>query len=319
MSTPVLWIENLTKVYRTRNQEVVANDDINLTVNSGEIFGILGSNGAGKSTLIRQIMGTIPRTSGEIKINGKETKNQDRNLKNSLGYMTQGSLRALYHLKIEEAIYYTCRLKGQSRKQAKANAKLLLEELDLIEHRKKLLSQLSGGLLQMVNFAISVASAPEILILDEPTRGLDPGRRKKIWEYIHRINQHWGTTIILVTHNVLEAEMLLERLAILNSGKIITTGRPGELKQEVDNRLRIEIYLKPEYKCDEAMSSALETVGEFIQLDERHFVVLLMRDNFIDKLKEIHSIASFDIIDDFRIGMTSLEDVYIKKVGEKIV
>lgn len=319
MKVPILKVENLIKVYKKGTQKVVANDSITLEVFPGEIFGILGSNGAGKSTLIRQVIGSISKTSGKIFLNGKEMHAKDLELKNSIGYMTQGNLQMLFHLKVDEAIYYTSLLKGHSRKQARKNVEILLRELDLVEHRNKLLRHLSGGLMQMVNFAISIVSAPEILILDEPTRGLDPKRRQKIWEYIYKINKYWGTTIILVTHNVLEAEMILQRLAIFNSGKIISSGTPGELKQGVDNRLRIEIYLKPDQICTEDMMSELCGVGEFIRLGERHFIVLTQREEYISRLEQINQIVPFHLIDDFRIGLTSLEDVYIKLAGEKIV
>lgn len=318
MAIPILKTKKLKKVYETRSRKILANNEISLEVYPGEIFGILGSNGAGKSTFIRQVVGSITKTSGEIYINGREMTPVDKELKSSIGYMTQGSLRALYHLKVSEAVYYTCRLHGQSWKKAKKNTKTLLELLDLEEHSGQLLKNLSGGLLQMVNFAISIVSAPEVLILDEPTSGLDPKRRKVIWEYIHKINKFWGTTIILVTHNVMEAEMLMERIAIFNNGTIISCGTPGELKQGVDQRLRVEIYLKPGFNCTDQMRRNLEQVGEFIRLNERHFIILIRSDQFINTLEKITNLVSLENIDDFRIGMTTLEDVYIKMAGEKI-
>ena len=319
MNIPVLKVENLVKIYKKGSQKVKANDGISVEVYPGEIFGVLGSNGAGKSTFIRQVIGSIAKTSGKIFLNGREMHAKDLDLKNSIGYMTQGNLQMLYHLKVEEAILYTALLKGHSRKDGKRIVEMLLLELDLVQHRQKLLRHLSGGLMQMVNFAISIVSAPKILILDEPTRGLDPKRRQNIWEYIYKINKYWGTTIILVTHNVLEAEMILQRLVIFNSGKIISMGTPGELKQGVDNRLRIEIYLKPDQQCTDAMRERLNKVGEFIRLGERHFIVLTEREDYINSLQKINEVVPFTMIDDFRIGLTSLEDVYIKLAGEKIV
>jgi len=306
--------KGLTKVYQGK---VLANDNISLDIYQGEIFGLLGPNGAGKTTFVRQILGLLLPTSGSIKVQGIDVVREPEKIKTLINYMGQNPY-ALWHLTVEEAIFYTAYLRGTSKESARARTQSLLNRLGLKEYQKKLLGELSGGILKLCNFAMAMVAESSILVLDEPTAGLDPINKKVVWEMIFNLNKEKRVTIILVTHDVLEAEKVLERVGFINHSKIIALGTPGELKREVDDRLRIELVLKPDYYLSEAIRESLEKYGDLVEVHKNHLIIFPPKKEVLKSVEGINNFLGFGVIDDLRLTTTSLEDVYIKLGGEKI-
>ena len=201
-------------------------DDVSLNVDRGEIFGILGPNGAGKSTLVRMLCGLLDPTRGRATVAGFDVARQPDQVKRAIGYMTQRF--SLYEdLTIEENVrFYAGLYQVPSRTRAERIA-AIVTELGLHERRRQLAGQLSGGWKQRIALACATVHAPKIVVLDEPTAGVDPVSRREFWEEIHRLSDR-GTTLIVTTHYMEEAERC-HRLAFIFSGRLLTVGTPRDV------------------------------------------------------------------------------------------
>jgi ABC-2 type transport system ATP-binding protein len=303
-------IDNLTKVYKKFAKK--ANDGISLEIFEGEIFGLLGPNGAGKSTLVNQIAGLVRPTSGSIALFGMDAVKRPQIIPHYVALQPQQSV-ALADLYPEEALLFTAHLRGASAAQARAQVHTLTEELDLGSFSKKRLRFLSGGQRQLVNLAVAMINDRPIQIFDEPTNNLDPSVRRLIWDKLLQLQKR-GITIILVTHNVLEAERVVERVAIVNEGRLLAIGTPGELKVGVDQRVRLELLLKGECSSSGAF---LQTLGEAHSLTQQHWILLCQRADLQQTLDQIIAQVGLESLDDFRILTPSLEDVYLQLGGGK--
>ena len=311
MKNVVIKVTDLTKIY---NNKVLANDKINLEIYEGEIFGLLGPNGAGKTTFVKQLLGLLLPTKGDIKINNIDVVKYPEKLKPIINYLGQNPY-ALWHLTVEEAIFYTGILKKVKDDEAKKRTEDLIKDLRLQNFRKLYLGQLSGGILRIVNFAQAIVSDCKILILDEPTAGLDPINKKMIWDKIFELHNKNNITTILVTHDVLEAEKVLQRVGFIKNSKIIALGTVGELKKDVDDRFRIELKINP--SCELNLQK-LNSFGEIIEIHKNHFYILPPKSDAFRNLENIIKEFGYSLIDDIRLTTPSLEDVYIKLAGEKI-
>ncbi len=299
----------LSKTYKKNN--VKANINLHLQVQQGEIFGLLGPNGAGKTTFVKQVVGLLKPSSGNLKVMGENVIKDPDAVRSSLNYMSQ-NIFAVWHLKIREVIEYSGRLRGLSAGEAKKQTQNLLEELGIAEHSEKAIFHLSGGLRQLAGFGAAFIGKPRLLVLDEPTSSLDVARRRKLWDKVRELNQKAGVTVLLVTHSVIEAEHLLDRLAIIQDGRLKAIGSPGELKQRVDNRLRLEI-IPHNGGLPPGLTRDLGQVGEVFETNNR--VVVLASRGTLQKAVGLVEQYGLDCIDDFRIGTASLEDVYLKLGG----
>jgi ABC-2 type transport system ATP-binding protein len=213
-------------------------DDISLEVNNGEIFGMLGPSGAGKTTLVKMIAGIDEPTSGTIHV--LDSKMPSLQVMKKIGFMAQsdalyGELTALENLQFFAAIYG---LKGKKQKQ---RIEEVMELVNLTEHIKKTVNNYSGGMKRRFSLAASLLHEPEVLILDEPTVGIDPVLRQSIWEELERIRQK-GTTIVVTTHVMDEAEKC-QRLAMIRDGRLIAVGSPEELKKKTNSQTIEEAFL----------------------------------------------------------------------------
>jgi len=211
-----LEIKQLRKTYANG---VEALKGIDLTVQSGDFFALLGANGAGKSTTIGLITTLLTKTSGTIRINGYDLDKQPENAKSCLGLVPQeinlGIFETCLQILFNQAGYY-----GLSRKQALPNIEFLLHQLGLWEKRNTIVRQLSGGMKRRLMIARALVHKPRVLILDEPTAGVDIEIRRDMWNFLTRTNQE-GTTIILTTHYLEEAEQLCKNIAIIDKGNIV--------------------------------------------------------------------------------------------------
>jgi ABC-2 type transport system ATP-binding protein len=308
-------IEQLTKRYGRNKAARPANDDISLNIRQAEIFGLLGSNGAGKSTLIRQMVNLLAPTAGTVWLYGVDIARKPDIVTQSVAYMPQKP-QALLDLTCEEAIYFTGHLRGLPRNIAKQETARIIDEWQIGDFRKRVVRHLSGGQNRLISLAVSLIGARPVLILDEPTNELDPSYRKLVWEKLRRLNEQEGTTIILVTHNVQEAEKVLDRVAIMNEGKIAAVGRVSELKAQIDQSVRLELFLKPENAAD--TGQILYNLKNSQEVKPLQWSVLVPRHNAEDAIHAILSSVQISNLEDFRVHTATLEDVYMALTGRVI-
>jgi ABC-type multidrug transport system ATPase subunit len=316
-----LEVQNVSKKYKKSGGEVFfANKDLSLQIRRGEIFGLLGPNGAGKTTLILQILGLLTTDAGRIFVEGLDVATHAQTIKTFSGYMPQARV-AMRNLEVYRALTITGQLRGQSKKSAVRQSEELIELLDLGMYRNQYLDRLSGGLLRMVALGMALMGSPRILILDEPTNDLDPVRRRLIWDTVLHINRANGVTCLLVTHNVLEAERVIERVVVMERGSLIAMGTPGELKRQLGEDLRLEVIVKSDQleanQCV-AITACLQTFGRLVTLKTGQYIVFVSRDEIGDAINRLVSTYG-DLLDDFRVVPPSLEDVYIHLTGQKLL
>lgn len=304
-------VERLTKVYKGSTKK--ANDEISFSIQEGEVFGLLGPNGAGKSTLINQIAGLTHPTSGSIHLYGMDVTKRPQLIPEYVALQTQ-QMFALRDLYPEEALYYTAQLRGCTSHEARKQTNALVEELALGEFRKKLIRNLSGGQRRLVHLSLTFVGDRPIQIFDEPTNDLDPAVRIQIWAKLFNLNRQ-GKTIIVVTHNVLEAERIIQRVSIINHGRILALGTIGELKARVNQQVKIEVILRPEYASVVKYRELFTFIGEVHNLTPLHLVILCHRKFTPHALDLIVSLIGLDKLDDLRIQTPSLEDVYLEFGG----
>ena len=202
-------------------------DHVDLTIENGEFFGLLGTNGAGKTTMIRILSTLMLPTSGAVYADGRELTRSNVAMKKKITVMTQEySLRN--DMSIEEILEYQGRLYRVPKQERKERAAELMQLTGLYDHRKKLVRHLSGGMKRKVMLCRALLPKPEIILLDEPTVGLDPIFRHQMWELLRQLNED-GVGFLLTTHYLEEAQQLCKRVTFLNQGKVVATGVPSEI------------------------------------------------------------------------------------------
>lgn len=228
-------VMNLTKYYG----ELLAVDHINFEVYKGEVFGFLGPNGAGKTTTIRMLTGILTPNSGDVSVNGLDITRDPIKVKTKLGVIPEmGNIYV--DLTAKENIILAGKYYGVPRKELREKADSLLDQFGFFERRNALVKTFSKGMKQRVNIASALVHNPEILFLDEPTLGLDVQSQRLIRDIIKEMNQR-GTTVFLTTHNIEEANMLCERVGIINKGKVAAIDTPEKLKRTFEETQSIEI------------------------------------------------------------------------------
>lgn len=264
-----------------------ANRDINLTANPGEVLGILGPNGAGKTTLVRQITTELLPTSGEISVLGHDVVAQPSTVKRLLGIMPQEATLFDY-LTVYQHLRIFAKLRGITGGKSSRRAEELMADLDLQEYRDTTVGKLSGGLKRRVLVGIAIAARPALLVLDEPTTGLDPQSRRSLWSVLRRY-QEQGAFILLSTHHMEEAEALCDRVGIIQSGRLLALDTVANLRAEHGFEFKITYY-------PNGSSGEHQTI---YGADDRE-LVSRMRE------KGVHN---------YSIAQTSLEDVYFALTG----
>jgi ABC-2 type transport system ATP-binding protein len=220
-------IRGLIKRYPGATRPAV--DGITLDVGDGETFGLLGPNGAGKTTTVSVCTTRTPATAGEVRVAGSDVASAPRRVKRDIGVVTQRCTldRAV---SVRQNLYYHGRFFALSRRDAGARADELLELFQLASRAKDSVNELSGGMMQRLQIARAISHRPRVLFLDEPTSGLDPQSRLSLWDAIGTLKRE-GTTVFLTTHYMEEADRLCDRVAIMDSGRILVCGSPAELKR----------------------------------------------------------------------------------------
>lgn len=233
---PVLQVTDLVKRYRGGT---VANDGLSLEVLEAEVYGLLGPNGAGKTTLVSQLLGLKKPTSGSIVLDGVDVVADPGFARRSCGFLPQGQT-TMDDIHVDEFIEHIALLRGLSSREARERTNSLIAELQLEEFRHTGLRSTSGGVRRLTGYAAAAVAPVRLLVLDEPTNDIDPIRRQLLWRSIDR-QRDTGTTVLLVTHNLVEAERFIDRLAIIDRGRIVREGTPASLRAVVTDRLRLEV------------------------------------------------------------------------------
>ena len=250
-------VKNVTKKYG----KFVAVDNISFTINEGEIIGLLGPNGAGKSTTMNMLTGFIEQTDGEIIINGFDMLKKPKKAKKEIGYMPEGV--PLYtDLTVKEFVTYMSEIKNVERKERKEKVQKVIEQTGLKDVEKKLIKNLSRGYKQRVSMAGALVGEPKILILDEPTVGLDP---KQITEIRNLIKELGKThTIILSSHILSEVSQICNKVIIINKGKIVAVDAPENLEEKVASKNCIYVTVED---TENKMENVKEKIKEITKLE----------------------------------------------------
>ncbi|MEV6393340.1 ATP-binding cassette domain-containing protein [Streptomyces sp. NPDC051907] len=221
----------LARTFQTRNGPVEAVRGIDLTVRPGEILGFLGPNGAGKTTTLRMLTTLLPPTGGAATVAGHDLVKDPAAVRAKIGYVAQsGGVDPSETVRDELVVQG--RLYRLSRSEAVARAEELARDLGLVDVLDRKTAALSGGQRRRLDIAMGLAHRPEVLFLDEPTTGLDPGSRADLWELVRRLRDAHGTTVFLTTHYLDEADALSDRLVIVDRGAVVAEGAPAALKAE---------------------------------------------------------------------------------------
>lgn len=229
-------IESVSKVFTLANgQWLRAVDRLSLTIAPGQIYGLLGPNGAGKSTLISMIAGALPPSDGAIRIFGVDVMRQTEAAKQMLGVVPQ-ELVVEMAFTVEEVLWYYAGMYGVAMQERKERIASVLADLSLEDKAKDRARTLSGGMKRRLMIAKAILHRPKVLILDEPTAGVDVSLRQKIWELVRRLNQE-GTTILFTTHYLEEAEQLCESITLINHGIVVKQGRLKDIQNEFSKKV----------------------------------------------------------------------------------
>jgi ABC-2 type transport system ATP-binding protein len=236
-STPTVVVQHLRRVFG----HLVAVQDLSLTINRGEVFGMLGPNGSGKTTTIRMLCGILPPTSGTAVVAGIDIRERPEAVRHVIGYMSQqfglyDDLTVFENLRFYSAVYGVRGTAGATRVQH------MLDELGLNQRRNQLVGTLSGGWKQRVSLACAIAHQPSVLFLDEPTAGVDPAARRTFWQTIYEIAER-GTSIIVTTHYMDEASRC-QRLAFLSRGHLIAVGTPDEIPHQFGKSSIEDVFIE---------------------------------------------------------------------------
>ena len=243
---PALLIEGVSKSFKVgrKRKPVAAITDVSMRLERGDIHGILGANGSGKSTLIRLISGLLTLDTGRVEVFGHDIEREELTVKRLINRV---SVDAAFFKKLSpmENLLFAARLYGLDGKTARADAISIMGRLGIAEKRtSRPVEQMSRGMQQKVAIARALLTSPMLLLLDEPTTGLDPRSKLDVQTFIEEINQTHDATIVLTTHDLAEAERLCARIVVLNDGRIITEGTPDELKAQTTQRLGHEATLE---------------------------------------------------------------------------
>jgi ABC-2 type transport system ATP-binding protein len=301
----LLEIENLTKVYRTGTR---ANDGITLSIEEGEVFGLLGHNGAGKTTLVNQVVGLLKPTSGSILIDGHDLVADPGLARRLCSFQAQAQV-PIDGLTPRQAIELLGQLRGASEAEVRRRRGILVNALELGEWLDVDAARLSGGVKRLVAFAMASVAPGRLVMLDEPTNDVDPVRRRLLWQQVRALADD-GAAVLLVTHNVIEAERSVDRLAILDAGRVIAEGTPAELKAVLGAELRLELVVDPR-----AAEMPVSPFGRSVVPVGNRLMVGVPMDAAGPAVAWAESLQRAGAVEEFTLGPATLEDVYVALVG----
>ena len=295
---------DVTKVFG----DLRANDGITLQIRPGEVYGLLGPNGAGKTTLVKQIIGLLKPTSGGMTLGPYDLVQNPDAARQLCSYLPQAQM-PIDSFKACDVIRLTGMIRGGDPAVVAARTEEMIEALDIGEWESTIGMKLSGGVKRLVGFAMVSVWPGRVVILDEPTNDVDPRRRRLLWEQVRRLGDE-GAAVLLVTHNVLEAEKSVDRLAIINEGKLIAEGTSSALKAEDRGRLRLQLMMAPGLPTPD--------VPAFVENHTRVGNNVMNIISEADASMGIHwaqDLMADGIAEEYALAATTLEDVYIRLTG----
>jgi ABC-2 type transport system ATP-binding protein len=302
MPTPIIHIEYLTHRYRDRT----ALADVSLDINAGEIFGFLGPNGSGKTTLFRILSTLIPPAEGSITIAGLDLRQSRNAIRQLIGVVFQ-SPSLDKQLTAEENLRHHGHLYGLRGKELESRIDQMLARVGLSQRPREFVGQFSGGMRRRVELAKGLLTRPKILLLDEPSTGLDPGARIDLWRYLREIRADAGVTILVTTHLMDEAEHC-DRLAIMDAGKIAACDTPAALKSRIAADVITLTTDDPEALAaalDDRFNVTAEQVDSTLRIERErgHEFIPQLVEAFVGKIRSVS------------LGKPTLEDVFIHVTG----
>jgi ABC-2 type transport system ATP-binding protein len=306
LNNSAVHISGLHKSY----EDTMALCGVDLTIEDGQFYGLLGPNGAGKTTTIHILSGLVLKNQGITKIYGKDTVKDYRFTRSQLGIAHQ-ELPIDWFFPLEKLLYFHAGYYGITQKKAKPRVEELLDRLGLQEKRSSRLRQLSGGMKRRYQLAKALVHDPKIIILDEPTAGVDVELRHELWDYLRELHQN-GKTILLTTHYIEEAELLCEKVGIIDKGKIIKEGSPADLTREL-GKAGINVHITG---WNDELNKALSDYSFMLEDNRLHFTVRNPEEVMASIIQilsnhgcHIHSIST---------EKSSLEDVFLSLTGKGI-
>ncbi|NMR28351.1 ABC transporter ATP-binding protein [Arthrobacter sp. SF27] len=307
MTRTVITARGLTKKYG----DFAAVNGISFDVPAGESFGLLGPNGAGKSTTMRMIGGVSQRTSGELAIMGLDPEQHGPEVRAHLGVVPQQD-NLDEDLRVRDNLIVYGRYFGLPHSYLRPKADELLEFAQLSDKAKAKVDSLSGGMKRRLTIARSLINEPKILLLDEPTTGLDPQARHILWDRLFRLKEQ-GVTLVLTTHYMDEAEQLCDRLIVVDKGEIMAEGSPAALIREYSTREVLELRFGSERNT--TVAAQLEGIGERLEtLPDRVLIYTHDGETSLEQVsaRGLHPVTSL-------VRRSSLEDVFLRLTGRSLV
>lgn len=308
-------VKNVTKKYGN----TTAVDNISFDVKDGEVVGFLGPNGAGKSTTMNMITGFIEPTEGQIIVNGNDISKKPKKAKKQIGYMPE-SVPLYYELTVKEFVNYMAELKFVGRKERKAEVEKAIKETGLQEVQKKLIRNLSRGYKQRVSLAGALVGNPDVIILDEPTVGLDPKQITEIRSLIKELGKKH--TVILSTHILSEVSQICEKVVIINKGKIVAIDTPENLEKTTKEKNGISVTVEdPKNNMNKLKEKIpqIETIEMVKDNDDGTKQFVITSGAEVDLRKKLFEILPKEEITIFELKKTetTLEDAFIKLIDTK--
>ena len=308
MNDVIIESRGLNKIYG----EFQAVENLNLKINRGEVFGFLGPNGAGKTTSINMMVGLLRPTSGQVFIDGNEVQQIE---KGTIGICPQ-ELVLWDYLTCRESLMLMGELYEVPGDKLKIKVDQLLDGLFLTEKANTVVSQLSGGMKRRLNLALALVHEPEIVVLDEPSEGLDPQSRRVLWNYIRSLRDDEGKTVILTTHLMDEADRLSDRIAIIDHGKLLRLDTPSNLKKETGEGDVIEMKISDPEKNQEITIAVgkLEEVESVLEVDGQINIRALDAVSKLPMIMDELDHLGVRVVD-LSVRQNTLEDVFIDLTG----
>jgi len=308
---PIVETKNLSKVFNGRK----AVNNVNLTIEEGELFGLLGPNGAGKSTTVAMLSTILPPTEGTAIVGGYDIKKQPKEVRQIIGVVTQEA--GIYDdLTAAENLAYFGKLQGVEGKKLRKWIDELLEMVQLKDRANDRVKTFSGGMKRRLNLAVGLVHMPKVLFLDEPTTGFDPQARFAVWEIIKQF-QAKGVAILLTTHYMDEADYLCDRVAVMDDGKIIALDKPDVLKHSMGKLEAIELKAMKIPRKLMAELKKLRGVKKVVRSPEGLKVFTPSADRVLSQV--VKAVTDVGVsVDSLHIVEPTLEDVFIKLTGKTL-
>ena len=314
MEPQAIQTHGLRRVFKARNRTVEAVAGVDMTVKTGEIFGFLGPNGAGKTTTLRMLTTLLPPSGGTATVAGFDVLKQQDKVRDRIGYVGQagGSDREIMG---RTELVFQARLYGMSSSAAKKRAGELIEMLELEACADRKVSTYSGGQKRRLDIGLGLVHNPQLLFLDEPTTGLDPQSRARVWDEVRRMHDR-GTTVFLTTHYLDEADALCDRIAIIDHGKIVAEGTSEELKREVAGDL-VTVSVTGNQQSAVDLLRAQEFVREATTEDGLVRLYVDHGETAMPAILRLLDSAGLHLV---TIGLQrpSLDDVFLRKTGRSL-